>query len=265
MNINDITPIQESGKILLKRDDMFEFNGMYGSKVRAGVALSERAIQLGYDTITTLGAKTSPQINIMATVGQSLGLKVVGHTTTSPLQPDMLSAIDKGAKIIQHPYGYTSVLIKRTKDFATLNNAYYIPFGMDDSLSVELARKQVESIIPYKDKIKRIVITAGSGINLAGIILGLKDNNLDIPVLAIMVGHNPSKILEKYVGEDHKKYYTIIEALQPYNKNAEFTSINGVEVDSIYEGKSIPFLQEGDLFWVIGKRENQKQGKNKII
>lgn len=265
MDIKYITPVEKCGNIFLKRDDLFEFNGMYGSKVRACLSLCQKAIEEGKDTVTTLGAKTSPQINIASTVGQALGLKVVGHTTTSPLQPDMLSAIEKGAEIIQHPYGYTSVLIKRAKDFATVNGAFYIPFGMDDQTSVDLTRNQVKSLIPFKDKIKRIVITAGSGINLAGLILGLKDNNLDIPVLSVMVGHNPTKILEKYVGENHRDYYELVEAYQPYNKIAEFTSINGVEVDSIYEGKCLPFLKEGDLFWIIGKRETQIKGKDLII
>lgn len=265
MEIDYITPVEKIGDLFFKREDLYEFNGMYGSKVRACVSICKQAISNGFNTVTTLGAKGSPQINIASTVGQVLGLRVVGHTTTSPLQPDMLSAINKGAEIIQHPYGYTSVLIKRASDYAINNNAYLIPFGMDKESSVLLAKEQVKSIVPFKDEIKRIVVPMGSGINLSGIILGLKENDLDIPVVAIKVGHNPEKILKKYLGEDYKELFTEIEALQPYNKSSEYTEINGIEVDSIYEGKCIPFLQSGDLFWIIGKRETQINGKKMVI
>lgn len=39
--------------------------------------------------------------------------------------------------------------------------------------------------------------------------------------------------------DEHRKEYTI----------------GNVELDKIYEAKCIPFLKEGDLLWIVGKRK----------
>lgn len=259
-----MTEVQKVGNLYFKRDDLFEFGGMYGAKVRAAKLLCEKAKEEGYEVVTSLGAKSSPQVNILASVCSELGLKAVGHTTTAELQPDMKKAINKGAEVIQHPYGYTNVLIKRAKEYAVKNNAYYLPFGMDDDLSVESTAEEVPSIIPYLDSINRIVITAGSGINLAGLIRGLIRHKIYKPIIAVQVGYTGViNILNKYLGlNTWQEYCQLVPAEQKYNDYAEYTKVNGISVDSTYEGKCVPFLQEGDLFWLIGKKENQHEGKS---
>lgn len=259
-----MTPVEKVGNLYFKRDDLFEFGGMYGAKVRAAKILCEKAKAEGYTTITSLGAKSSPQINILASVCKELGLKAVGHTTNAELQYDMRQAVSKGAKIIQHPYGYTNVLIKRAKEYAKNNNAYYLPFGMDDVESVYATEEEVKSILPYIDDINRVVIVVGSGINLAGLIRGFMKYKINKPVLGVCVGFKGvPKILDKYIGENiWQKHCELITANQPYNDFAEYTRVNGIDIDSTYEGKCVPFLQKGDLYWLIGKKENQHQGKS---
>lgn len=262
-----MTEVQKIGNLYFKRDDLFEFGGMYGAKVRAAKILCEKAKSEGYKTITTLGAKSSPQINIASSVCKELGLHVVGHTTKSELQYDMCKAIEKGAEIIQHDYGYTNVLIKRAKDYALNNNVFYLPFGMDDELSVESTTLEVPSIIPYLNEINRVVIVAGSGINLAGLIRGFIKYKIDKPIIGVQVGYTgTTKILDKYVGDGvWQRYCTMVIAKQKYNEYSEYTNVNGIDVDSTYEGKCIPFLQKGDLFWLIGKKEHQHNGKSIVI
>ena len=261
INPNKLTPIEKHGNIYFKREDLFEVGGLTGAKVRACYLLALQAKEQGFETLTSLGAKGSPQINILASVAKVLEMKAVGHTTTAKLQFDMLQAKKKGATIIQHPYGYTSVLIKRAKDYAKENNAFYVPFGMDDITSVNATIEQVKSVLPIKDKINRIVVPLGSGINICGIILGLQKLGLEIPVIGVEVGHKADKTLCKYLGEDFASFFTKEVATQDYNKNAEFTIVNGIHVDSTYEGKCLPFLQPNDLFWVVGKKGNYVQGK----
>lgn len=259
-----MTEVQKAGNLYFKRDDLYEFGGMKGAKVRAAKLLCDKAVSKGYKTITSLGAKSSPQINIMASVCRELGLKAVGHTTSAELQLDMRRAIEKGAEVIQHPYGYTSVLISRAKEYAEKNDAFYLPFGMDDIISVNATADEVPSIIPYLDDIKRVVIVAGSGINLAGLIKGFIRYDIHKPIIGVQVGFTGvSKILDKYVGnKTWNRYCELVKAEQDYNDYAEYTMVNGIEVDSTYEGKCIPFLQAGDLFWIIGKKENHHQGKS---
>lgn len=259
-----MTSVEKVGNLYFKRDDLYEFGGMYGAKVRAAKILCEKAKEEGYTTITTLGAKSSPQVNIMASVCKEMGLKAVGHTTTSELQLDMRRAIEKGADIIQHPYGYTNVLIKRAQEYAVKNNAFYLPFGMDDNIAVEATALEVPSIIPYLDEINRVVIVVGSGINLAGLIRGFMRYKIKKPILGVQVGFKGvSKILDKYIGSGvWERHCELVSAKQNYNDYSEYTCVNGVEVDSTYEGKCIPFLEKGDLYWLIGKKENQHQGKS---
>ncbi|WP_304393299.1 pyridoxal-phosphate dependent enzyme [uncultured Clostridium sp.] len=262
-----MTEVQKVGNLYFKRDDLFEYGGMKGAKVRAAKILCEKAKAEGYTTVTSLGAKSSPQINILASVCRELGLNAVGHTTNAELQYDMLQAISKGADVIQHPYGYTNVLVKRAREYAVNNNAYYLPFGMDDIESVYATTQEVESILPYINDIKRVVIVVGSGINLAGLVKGFIKHKIHVPILGIEVGSVAyKKILEKYIGDKvWQKYCTIEKALQPYNSYAEYTNINGIDVDSTYEGKCLPFLKKGDLFWIIGKKEHWHQGKSMTI
>lgn len=259
-----MTPVEKVGNLYFKRDDLFEFGGMYGAKVRAAKVLCEKAKEEGYTTITSLGAKSSPQINILASVCRELGLKAVGHTTMAELQLDMKKAVEKGAEVIQHPYGYTNVLIKRAKEYAIQNSAYYLPFGMDDNIAVEATTSEVPSIIPYLDNINRVVIVAGSGINLAGLIRGFMKYKINKPILGVQVGFTGvPKILDKYVGKNiWQKHCELVSAEQKYNDYAEYTKVNGIDVDSTYEGKCVPFLQKGDLYWLIGKKENQHPGKS---
>lgn len=259
-----MTEVQKSGNLLFKRDDLYEFGGMYGAKVRAAKILCEKAKEDGYTIVTSLGAKASPQINILASVCKELGLKAVGHTTKSELQYDMKQAISKGAEIIQHDYGYTTVLIKRAKEYAIGHNAFYLPFGMDDEISVRATTAEVESLLPYINDFKRIVVVAGSGINLAGIIRGVRKYKINKPIIGVQVGFKGvSKILDKYVGEHlWQRYCTLVKAEQEYNDYAEYTCVNGINVDSTYEGKCVPFLQKCDLYWIIGKKENQHVGKS---
>lgn len=264
--INDykqITPVEKIGGLYFKRDDLFNIGGMSGAKVRACYILGKMAKDNGYKILTTAGAKSSPQINIVATIGKELGLEVVGHTSDSKLQPDMISAIEKGARVEQHSYGYTTVLMKRTKDFAEQNNAFIIPYGMESEASINSAKKQLMGIDKEVFKeIKRIVIPVGSGINAIGVVLGLDELGLDIPVLGVQVGASPKTMFDRYLNVNNRKRITLIKAKQKYNSRAEYTIVNGVEVDSYYEGKCIPFLEKGDLFWIVGKKEHYVKGKS---
>ena len=47
-------------------------------------------------------------------------------------------------------------------------------------------------------EIKRLVIPVGSGMSLAGVLWGMKDCGLSVPVLGVRVGADPRKQLAKY-------------------------------------------------------------------
>ena len=48
--------------------------------------------------------------------------------------------------------------------------------------------------------------------------------------------------------------YTIVKSDLDYEKEAKIFNIGNVELDKIYEAKCLPFLRDGDLLWIVGKR-----------
>lgn len=41
----------------------------------------------------------------------------------------------------------------------------------------------------------------------------------------------------------------------PYHQPAESNVLEDIELDPYYEAKVIPYLQKGDLLWIVGVRE----------
>ena len=66
-----VTPLQQVGDFLLKRDDMFEVAGVRGGKARSCWAMAQ-----GAPGLVTLSHRLSPQGNIVAHVAQKLACHV---------------------------------------------------------------------------------------------------------------------------------------------------------------------------------------------
>ncbi len=254
------TPIQQLGDIWLKRDDLYMVAGANGAKSRQAFIMVKEAIKKGYKEVTTAGSRFSPQINIIARISEYFGLKFTAHTPTGKLSDVILDAKERGANIIQHKYGYNSVIIKRAKDYAEKTGAFYIPFWMMSREGTQSTSNQVKNI---PKGVKRIVIIGGSGVNLAGLLLGLKRENIYLPVLAVQVGANFEKTLDNFAPENWRDIVTIVKSKYAYHDKVK-SSIGGVELDEIYEAKAVEYLQAGDLFWIIGIRATQVKGLRKF-
>lgn len=247
-----ITRIDEVDNYYFKRDDLFEFGGQRGGKVRTCLSIINK--NKGVKKLTTAGSRKSPQCLIVSSIAKELGLECNLHIPTGKLGDTLERAREKGGNIIQHKYGYNSVIIKRCRDDA-LNNGYLeIPFGMECQEAVEQTRKQIVNI-PF-EKIKRIVISVGSGMSLCGLLWGLKDMGVKIDVLGIQVGADPKKRLNKYAPNDWPNNVKILKSKYDYHKPCKTTEFKGIKFDEIYESKVIEYLEEGDLFWVIGNRNS---------
>lgn len=251
---NELTPIEKRGSYYFKRDDVYECYGALGAKSRSALTLCTQAKELGFKGVTTAGSRKSPQINIISRIGKALGLDVVAHTTMGELGKELIDAQNLGAKIIQHKYGYNNVIIKRCRDYALEHNLYEIPFGMKSTTAVDETRRQVQQL---PTNIKRIVISIGSGMNLAGLLWGLKDRGLNIPVLGIQVGADPIKTLNKYAPFEWRYMVDIKKSTLPYHKEEKNNIFQDIVLDPIYEAKCIKYLEEGDLFWIIGIRNTK--------
>lgn len=243
----ELTPIERVGAFFLKRDDLFCVGGVRGGKVRTCWSLSQ-----GAKGLITAGSRMSPQVNIVSHIAGRLGLPCRVHTPEGELSPEVLSAKNTGAEVVQHNAGYNSVIISRAQDDAKERGWTEIPFGMECQAAVDATRKQVANI--PKD-VKRILMVVGSGMSLSGVLHGLNDFGLKIPVVGISVGADPEERLNTYAPKNWREMVTIIKCPIDYHDDADGNIIGDVIVDPIYEGKCLPYLEAGDLFWIVGVRE----------
>ena len=248
MEATDLTPVEVHDGHLVKRDDLFEVGGGKGGKVRTCWTLAQ-----GAKGLITAGSRSSPQVNIVAQIGKILNIPVRAHTPTGELSPEVLMAKEAGAEIIQHKYGYNSVIIKRARDDAQEKGWKLIPFGMECEEAVVATSKQVENI----PNVKRILIPVGSGMSLSGLLHGLIKFNRKIPVFGVMVGADPLKRLNTYAPKGWEEMVTLVRSDLPYAKGKE-AKLGDIILDPIYEAKCMDYMEDGDLFWIVGKRASSK-------
>jgi 1-aminocyclopropane-1-carboxylate deaminase/D-cysteine desulfhydrase-like pyridoxal-dependent ACC family enzyme len=254
--LSKLTPVERHGGFLVKRDDLFEVAGIRGGKVRACWALSQ-----GAKGLVTAGSRQSPQINIVAQIAKHLRIPCRAHTALGKLSSEVQKAKDDGTTIVQHYNGFSNVLAARARADAQKLGWTEIPFGMECEEAVQQLRPQLRNL-PRKD-FHRIIITVGSGMSLAGVLWGLSDLGWNIPVVGVRVGGGQDKSkfspvlerrMDKYAPHDWRKVKFVHCGLH-YDKFAPVTKLGDLELDPIYEAKCLPFLEKGDLFWVVGIRQ----------
>jgi len=248
-----ITPIQAHGGHLVKRDDWFTVNGVSGGKVRGCWRLAQ-----GAKGLITASSRSSPQAVIVARVAQKLGIPCRLHMPLGKETPEMELAVEAGATLVQHKAGYNNVIISRAEaDVQEKDGWRHIPFGMEHRNCIQGTADQVASLIPYIDKIKRIVVPVGSGMSLAGIINGLGGCGLNkLPVLGVAVGSPSYKSrLVKFCPPLYNALFKVkvVNAGMDYHDHCE-DKLGDLPLDPIYEAKCVKFLKKGDLLWVVGVR-----------
>jgi len=251
-NIPKYTPIEKIDGVYVKRDDLYRRAGCCGGKVRACYYLATRGT--GRDGgLITASARRSPQAQIVARLATYLGREARCHMPTGKQTEEMQDVVAHGGTIIQHRAGYNNVIIARAKaDYAARPGWRYIPFGMEDPGAVRCTREQVANI---PREINRIVIPIGSGMSAAGVLHGLRDRGLDIPVLGIRVGANPTKRLDTFAPFGWRAMMSLVDVTPTVAYHKPVTAqLGGLPLDPIYEAKCLEYLHRNDLFWVVGRR-----------
>jgi 1-aminocyclopropane-1-carboxylate deaminase/D-cysteine desulfhydrase-like pyridoxal-dependent ACC family enzyme len=266
--IEELTPVyvseldKKGGKIYFKRDDLFEYAGNRGGKVRTCLAYILNHLEKnGIKGLVTGGSRSSPQVQIVGGLATDLGLKARLHLPKGEL-PAYIKEACKNHIVKQWFPGYNHVISARvhedTNSLNEINNQWLeIPFGMEVQQAIDLTAEQVKNL-PF-DNIDRIVIPVGSGMTLAGIIEGLKRYKPDFlgkkEILGVVVGQDPSKRLDKWTNnKDWRNYVQLVDSGLDYHDAASKTTFSGIDLDPIYEAKTIPFLRDRDLLWIIGHR-----------
>lgn len=252
MDIKYTTPVEKIENVYVKRDDKFVVHGVCGGKARSAYQLILDGIEKGYKEFVTAGSRMSPQCELISCLCENMGVKCHlfmprGKDTSVILNINK----NKLSTIHRTKVGYNSVIVKWSKDFAEENNFYYIPFGMECEENINITMHQVLNI---PDGIKRIVMPVGSGMSFVSVLNGLEYyNRHDISVVGVSVGKDVQKTLDKYLNAPNISYQ-IVKSKSSYEKEASEYMIGDLELDKIYEAKCLPYLNDGDLLWVVGKR-----------
>lgn len=236
------------------RGDLLKVHGVLGGKALACSAILER--HLDPVGIITAGAKSSPQVNIVAHIAKAKGLPCRVHVPSGALKnPEIQEAQACGAEVVEHFPGYNSVIIARAEADAQDRPGWaLVPFGMDHLAAVHSTAALVPESFP--EGVRRIVIPVGSGMSAIGLLYGLARKGIRIPVLGIQVGANPRARFVKYGFYLLGRSLEILRSPNDYEYSV-LGSLGDIPLDPHYEAKCLPYLKSGDLLWIVGRRNSR--------
>lgn len=250
------TPIEQHGDVWFKREDKYVRAGVNGSKVRGYFHIADEVEDV--QGITGGIARVSPNLSWIAAVGKRLDVPVRLHTAHGERTRGMEIAESLGAEVVQHEPGYMNQIRKEAKADAEDRDGWVcMPLAGKSDVAHDLRVEQVESLREVEDEIERVVVPVGSGFSVGGVLEGVDRFDLDVDVLGVSVGIDPSDSLDEYAPSDWEERddFELVESELEYEETPEQTTLEGVPLDPIYEAKAIPFVEPGDLFWVVATRE----------
>jgi len=252
-DLSAITPVEHVGNIWLKREDLFNFQGFSGAKVRATISLFEKARALNYPGVACYASRGSPQLALVSAVAKSFGMESHGFCANAVTPTDPLRIAKSHGMVLHEIYpGYPSVVKYRASAFADKLGFSLLPFGLCSEEAFGLAEAQALAFLSSGVGCKRLVTVAGSGTNLVGVLRAMVSKGCSLPVLAVLVGHDCRKTVAAHVSPKGLNVQFVFSPLK-YHQVSNYTGVNGVALDLRYDAKAVPYLQPGDLLWVIGR------------
>lgn len=256
-DLDAITPWQLHEGVWIKRDDLFELEGIRGGKIRTCAALARGAAGL-----TTASFRDSPQSVIVAAVARRLGIPARIHCPDAKNLGSELMAVERyDGELVRHRPGYGSVITARAQQDAAERGWKYIPFGMECEEAVEQTAGQIRAG-ELPDIRGNLVVPIGSGMSAAGVIAGLWNAGiLDLPVLGVQVGAaGAERRLDSYAPMWRQMRVELVQSGLDYHKPYPNPWLGKVQLDSIYEAKCLPYLWRGDALWAVGRRLTDVEG-----
>lgn len=249
----EVTPWQLHGHVWVKRDDLYTQAGVQGGKVRTCWQLAQAGLAAGDHTLVTAGARSSPQVNIVAQVARELGMGCVAYIPRGQLGAELEAAVAAGADVRRTKAGYNNVLRAAAREHCEANpGCTHIPFGMECQAAVDATAAQVVNIPTH---IRRLVVPVGSGMSLAGILHGLQLHPDRPQVLGVVVGAEPAGRLDRWA----PPMWPFMVELQRSNVAYDVhvvAKLGTMDLDPVYEAKCLPYLRKGDGLWCVGVRQH---------
>lgn len=243
-----LTPVEEHGGVLVKRDDLADERGTRGGKARTLGVICRHILGAGLRGLTIHAARNSVTPATLGAVCRAYGVAACVHTAAAKdqLSESYQAAVADGVRVVEHRPGYMSVLAARAREQAAADGYLAVGLGLDYPPAVLETAKQCRNL-PHG--IKRLVTAVGSGHMLEGIVRGLEDGGWNIPVLGVCVG----KVPDPAMYADSRLNVELVNIGSDFHRPANVTRLGDLELNPNYEAKCLKYLQPGDLFWVVAR------------
>ena len=143
----NLSMVEKIGNIYVKREDLAIFNNINGGKGRVIDYLIKQGIDEGYSDFVSCGSRTSIQCEIISAACEYYGVNCHlfvpnGHDT--PITSYMQS--NAHTNLIKVDTGYLSVIKKQSREYADAKEYFYIPFALEDEITININKDQVQNI-----------------------------------------------------------------------------------------------------------------------
>jgi 1-aminocyclopropane-1-carboxylate deaminase/D-cysteine desulfhydrase-like pyridoxal-dependent ACC family enzyme len=264
----------------MKRDDFYTPFGageVNGGKLRQCMMLTDSVLasSRGVRCLFTYCGIHSPQAPITAASARFYGLKcqiLYGGTKEKTLLtlPMPRLAMRYGAKIIiAAGSGRHNVLHAKAKELAG-DNGFIVRYGINLTGHGDVLLGAVsEQTRNLPDSMENLVITCGSGITAAGVMIGLRRNEKTVKNVHL-VATAPDRrgfihdTLRQYEADREFHYHSLFHQRGFIYERGVNATFGGIKLHPHYEAKTMQwFLRSGlnpkeTLFWITGAQPRDK-------
>lgn len=250
----DITPVEEVEGVYYKRDDRAFYSGPEypsGLKVRQYITMADQ--QPGAPMLVGCSADSAMQIYVAAAAKIKKVQGVVYTAARKVKSAATQYAYSMGATVHEIRPAYLSCVRARARDYGRTVEGGVVRWNF--MFALKDAAHQAQNI---PTDAKRVVVPTGSGLVASGILAGMAEKGLNIPVVAVATSTmakadnilaNAQKITDKPLPA-----FELVRHAYPYKKPVVAFLPGGDVLDPFYAAKAFEYLQEGDCFWIPGVR-----------
>ena len=285
LDVLKLTPVEKYGIFFLKRDDKFQpFPDLpiNGGKIRQSLLLfhdNYHIIKNHYNnTVGTASSVHSPQGIIVTRSAKEFGFKtILGFSGTDreksiKTHKFLQLAHHLGADIRMYKGGFNSIILNQLRK--DVRNLYLVKFGINlanNPGAILLSTSYQVQNIP--DNLDFLVIPVGSGISMAGILIGLMKYKKNVKrVIGVQIAGYDRRdeidgILNWYraihdnrIAYSNVRYEFFKSKKYKYADKCDFSFVfNPEKLDPHYEAKSFKYFVDNieseykkTLFWIVG-------------
>lgn len=251
---DDLTPVIDYGGWWAKRDDLACVTGdeyPSGSKVRQYHKMALAAP--GAPMVVGCSADSAMQIYVAAAAKQ-FGVPGVVFTAARAVPTAATQyARSMGACVHEVRPGYLSKCRSGARNYCKALGAVV---RWDVAGAVADATRQCRNI---PTGVRRIIVPTGSGLTCAGVLIGLANLGLRIPVVAVAVSTlaTQAKIMQtvaRFWGDRPVPKLTVVHAGGKYGDWVAAVLPDGSALDPYYAAKALVYTGPGGCLWVPGMR-----------